>query len=205
MSRLTLIVAATVNNGIGQNAGLPWRLPQEMSYFAHTTSKAPEGSKNVVIMGRNTWESIPKKFRPLKERVNLVVSRNPEYELSQTESSPTRLFPDLSQALNEISTRNIGGNTIHRSFIIGGASLYKDSLLLSPNETAYVDRILLTRILAPSFDDCDVYMPDFQSEGQAWTRASHGELQEWVGFEVSEGIQEENGIKYEFQMWTRTT
>ena len=81
MPRLTLIVAATLTNGIGKNGTLTWRLPKEMSYFARTTTNAPEGSINAVIMGRNTWESIPDKFRPLKNRTNLVISRNASYEL----------------------------------------------------------------------------------------------------------------------------
>lgn len=81
MSRLTLIVAATRTNGIGQNGSLPWQLPQEMSYFARATKTAPEGKVNAVIMGRNTWESIPKKFRPLRDRVNAVVSRNEKYDI----------------------------------------------------------------------------------------------------------------------------
>ena len=71
-----------------------------------------------------------------------------------------------------------------------------------------MDRILLTRILHPSFDECDVFMPDFGAERPAdghglWQRASHAELKEWVGVDVPEGIQEEKGVRYEFQMWTR--
>jgi len=81
MSRLTLIVAVTKSNGIGQNARLPWRLPKEMAYFAQVTSNAPDGRSNALIMGKNTWESIPKKVRPLKNRVNIVISRNKDYEL----------------------------------------------------------------------------------------------------------------------------
>ena len=81
MTKLTLIVAATVSNGIGQSSRLPWRLPQEISYFARVTSNAPEGTKNAVIMGRKTWESIPAKFRPLKDRANVVISRNRDYQL----------------------------------------------------------------------------------------------------------------------------
>jgi dihydrofolate reductase len=81
MSKLTIIVAATKSNGIGQNARLPWRLPAEMAYFARVTSHAPEGQQNSVIMGRNTWESIPTKFRPLKNRINVVISRNKDYNL----------------------------------------------------------------------------------------------------------------------------
>ena len=81
MPRLTIIVAATLNNGIGHNGRLPWRLAKEMQYFARVTSNAPEGSVNAVLMGRNTWESIPKKFRPLPKRVNVVISSNQQYEL----------------------------------------------------------------------------------------------------------------------------
>lgn len=79
MTSLTLIVAATLANGIGQGSRLPWRLPQEMAYFARVTTAAPEGSANAVIMGRNTWESIPPKFRPLKQRKNIVISSNADY------------------------------------------------------------------------------------------------------------------------------
>jgi len=81
MSRLTLIVAATSTNGIGKGGQLPWRLPKEMAYFARVTTTAPEGKKNAVIMGRNTWESIPYKFKPLQKRVNIVVSRNKDLDL----------------------------------------------------------------------------------------------------------------------------
>lgn len=81
MTRLTLIVAATTNNGIGQSGKLPWRLSKEMAHFARVTSNAPEGKMNAVIMGRNTWESIPKKFQPLLKRINVVISRNKDLDL----------------------------------------------------------------------------------------------------------------------------
>lgn len=81
MSRLTLIVAATSTNGIGKGGKLPWRLPKEMSYFAKVTIAAPEGKMNTVIMGRNTWESIPPRFKPLQKRANIVISRNKDLDL----------------------------------------------------------------------------------------------------------------------------
>lgn len=81
MIPLTIIVAATRNNGIGQGSRLPWRLPQEMAYFAKITKQAPNGYINALIMGRKTWESIPKKNRPLIDRVNIVITGNPEYIL----------------------------------------------------------------------------------------------------------------------------
>ena len=70
------------------------------------------------------------------------------------------------------------------------------------------DRILLTRILYPSFDDCDVFLPEFrdlkdENDRLVWTQTSHDELCTWVGSDVPAGIQEEKGVKYEFQMWVR--
>ncbi len=78
---LNIIVAAEESTrGIGKNGNLPWRLPTDMSAFQKLTTKFREpgfetAATNVVIMGRKTWDSIPKKFRPLKNRINIVLSR----------------------------------------------------------------------------------------------------------------------------------
>ncbi|THV04972.1 dihydrofolate reductase [Dendrothele bispora CBS 962.96] len=209
MSRLTLIVAATKTNGIGQEARLPWHLPKEMSYFANVTSKAPEGKKNAVIMGRNTWESIPKKYRPLPKRINLVVSRKTDYVLQETarESSPANLHHSLESAAAQLSRES---DKIHRAFVIGGALLYSQCLSLPSNSSVgFVDRVLLTRIHSPSFDQCDVFMPDFLGEwigspdSNGWKRIPNEAHSDWVGFPVPEGEQDENGVQYEFQLWAR--
>src|ERR1700738_824954 len=74
--------------------------------------------------------------------------------------SPVR----LEQSLQAASTRLATGShpeQIHRQFIIGGASMYSGTLALNNSEMGYVDRVMLTRILSPSFDECDVFMPDF--------------------------------------------
>ncbi|KAG6851077.1 hypothetical protein H0H93_002969 [Arthromyces matolae] len=203
MLRLTIIVAATKANGIGQNGLLPWRLPREMKYFAQVTTAAPEGSMNAVIMGRNTWESIPRKHRPLGRRMNLVASRNTDYELDPSNDGLASLHPNLTSVMEELKSTS---QSCYRAFIIGGASLYSEALDLTTFSPAVVDRVLLTRILT-DFNDCDVFMPDFlKEEGKKrmlWTRSSHAELEEWVGFKVPEGVQEESKVEYEFQMWTR--
>ncbi|KIM48222.1 hypothetical protein M413DRAFT_439942 [Hebeloma cylindrosporum] len=205
MSRLTIIVAATKVNGIGVNARLPWRLPKEMKYFAQVTTSAPEGSQNAVIMGRNTWESIPTKFRPLPKRTNIVISRNATYNLNTTDAQ-VLLKDNLKSALSVFDpSTHTGATNLHRGFIIGGATVYAESLALPMSSTEpIVDRVLLTRILSPEFNECDVFMPDFlTSEKTHWRKSTHSDLEEWVGFEVPEGEQEENGVKYEFQMWVR--
>ena len=119
---------------------------------------------------------------------------------------PSYLHTDFASALAQLEPPDSQLNPIHRVFIIGGASLYSESLALSePSSSAVVDRILLTRILSPDFE-CDVFMPDFLGEGkekEKWNRVTHEELEGWLGFGVPKGEQEENGVRYEFQMWIR--
>ncbi len=111
------------------------------------------------------------------------------------------LKDSLKSALALLPSTNL-----HRGFIIGGAHIYAESLALPLSSTeASVDRVLLTSVLSPDFD-CDVFLNDFlrdKKDGVEWKRASHDALKKWVGFEVPEGEQEENGVKYEFQMWVR--
>jgi hypothetical protein len=73
-----IVVAATKSGGIGLKGVMPWSLPADMEYFRQltsTTTDANSGRLNAVVMGRKTWDSIPQKFRPLKNRVNIVISR----------------------------------------------------------------------------------------------------------------------------------
>lgn len=88
---LTLIVATTPSLGIGFLGSLPWPpLKADLAFFARVTKRAPppgfqtaadssncKRTRNAVIMGRKTWDSLPPKARPLKGRINVVVSRNP--------------------------------------------------------------------------------------------------------------------------------
>ncbi|KAF8609458.1 hypothetical protein BDV93DRAFT_518273 [Ceratobasidium sp. AG-I] len=213
--QLTLVAAATLTNGLGLKGGLPWRLPREMAYFARTTSAAgispsatPNAEINAVVMGRKSWESIPPKFRPLKGRLNVVISSQAELKLDGTgtatgagaEATPTPVLANsLNEALSYLS--NLPASSppfkLRNIFIIGGASIYTQALQ-NPNAT----RILLTRVIEPAYEECDVFFPEIR-ENNEWVRARHAQLVEWVGFDVPEGVQEEKGTKYEFQMWVK--
>jgi len=220
---ITLVVAATLQNGIGAQATLPWRLPKEMAYFAKVTSTAPPSYHNAVVMGRKTWESIPPRFRPLKRRHNVVVSSQSQYDLGSSSldafTPPPSVHTSLKSALSILSQApieepsSVSKSLLHHTFLIGGASLYTQSLSLPST-----NRILLTRILSPAFEECDVFFPNLNQRKQdgindevsniddsavTWKQTSHAELVNWVGFDVPEGEQEEQGVRYEFQMWIR--
>lgn len=77
MRPVDVIVAATPAGGIGAGGALPWHLPSDMALFKAVTSRTRDPTlQNAVIMGRKTWASIPPKFRPLKGRLNVVLSGN---------------------------------------------------------------------------------------------------------------------------------
>ncbi|KAK0103197.1 dihydrofolate reductase [Cadophora gregata] len=192
---LTLIVAATNSMGIGRAGTLPWTgLKKEMAYFARVTRRTSPGATNTVIMGRKTWDSIPAKFRPLKDRTNIVVSRG---DASAANEGEKIVAKSLSQAAEFAKTQS--GSVASKSFVIGGAQIYKASL-----DTKEAKRILLTRVLSEF--ECDTFFPIMlREDGKAsgWVRKSKDDLDRWTGETVPEGIQEENGIRYVFEMWER--
>jgi dihydrofolate reductase len=106
---ITLIAAVARNGVIGSNNALPWHLPEDMKHFRQLTTG------HVVIMGRKTWESLPERFRPLPDRLNVVVTRNADYAAAGA---------TVVHALDEALKVGAGGT----AFIIGGAELYAHAL-----------------------------------------------------------------------------
>lgn len=87
-----MAAALAENGGIGYKNGLPWSIPGDWQYFEHTTTKSygdekqhihkdPTEWSNVVILGRLSFEARPMLKEPLANRYNIVVSRNPEYDV----------------------------------------------------------------------------------------------------------------------------
>ena len=68
---MKLIVATDLNFGIGKDNDLPWSFAKDMQYFKSLTTQNPN---TIVLMGRKTYESIPNKFKPLPDRLNVVIS-----------------------------------------------------------------------------------------------------------------------------------
>ncbi|GAA98441.1 uncharacterized protein L969DRAFT_103072 [Mixia osmundae IAM 14324] len=208
--RLTLIVCCAPDGGIGAKGGLPWSLPGEMRYFSRVTQHVTPSSDNqpatanAVIMGRKSWESIPARFRPLKSRINVVLSRSDEPLPGINDAKWTFQATSILDAIKRLHSSDSTGPRCHRIFIIGGAQIYRDALALDQRSGAWADRILLTQIKEPSFE-CDTHLPDFRNApGEAWQQATLAELARWVEVDMPEGDVEEKDVRYQYQMWQRS-
>ncbi len=119
MNNLSIIVAVDENNGIGYRNQLPWRLSNDLKRFKQLTTG------NVVVMGRKTWESLPKK--PLPERINVVLTRN---------SIDLPVGVQVFSSVKEFIQQDYSPKTI---FIIGGAEIYRQFFPLA--STLYLTRV----------------------------------------------------------------
>ncbi|CCJ30628.1 unnamed protein product, partial [Pneumocystis jirovecii] len=136
------------------------------------------GQMNVVLMGRKTWESLPAHSRPLKNRINVVISRQEVLDLGGG-AYHARSLDDALALLSQIydSTSKI---QLNRVFVIGGGELYKAAM-----EHSRLNRIIATVI--HNEVDCDVFFPiDFRSSQSClpWRKQDHSVLEAWVGSKV---------------------
>lgn len=97
-----LIWAQSTSGVIGRDGGIPWRLPEDMARFKDLTIG------HTVVMGRRTWESLPPKFRPLPDRCNVVLTRNPQYRAEGAE-----VVTAVEDALAVPDAWVIGGSEIY--------------------------------------------------------------------------------------------
>lgn len=118
---LSIIVASSLDYGIGYENKLCWNIPDELKNFRNITLNCyRNNTMNCIIMGKNTWYSLPK--APLKDRINIIISFN-DYEKIKKEIDGIEhvyVFKTIEDALNYIDNDNI----IENCFIIGGAQLY---------------------------------------------------------------------------------
>jgi len=114
---INVIFASTKRGGIGYKNKIPWFIKDDLMHFKNITKQ--KGFINIIIMGKNTWNSLPNK--PLKGRTNIILTRNPmdikEYENTMKQSS-------LLDALN-FSTRVSNTHDVNLS-IIGGEYVYNE-------------------------------------------------------------------------------
>lgn len=126
------IVAVDQNLAIGKAGGLPWHYSADMKFFKATTIR------NAVVMGRRTWLTLK---APLKERQNIVLSRDPNLSL-----------PDSVVLLRDVASviELVNGQDVHL-FVMGGAQVYQSFM-------PHIDRWIVTEVPL-AVDGADTSMP----------------------------------------------
>lgn len=116
MNNFKMIYACDKENGIGKDNKLPWKCQNDMNYFQEKTIG---NGNNCVIMGSNTAKSIPKKFFPLRKRINIILSKTLKYEDLGGKSENVIIFENLYEIFNYLSNKKYEEN-----WIIGGKTIY---------------------------------------------------------------------------------
>lgn len=141
------LIACIGNNGeLGKDGHMIWNVPEDLKRFKELTSNG------IVIMGRKTWESIPSKYKPLSNRINIVVSSNFEYKSDDINNSETNNY-----SLYVINTKDKIIDVVERYkeyknvWVIGGIEIYKMF------EDKY-DKLFITHVCNNCLD-ADTYFP----------------------------------------------
>ncbi|WP_272006707.1 dihydrofolate reductase [Roseovarius sp. ZX-A-9] len=138
---LSLVVARDRNGAIGKDGDIPWHAPEDLAFFQRETTGG------AIIMGRNTWESLP--YKPLKNRLNIVVSSR--------DIDGAERFGSVREALEFAVSKGHA-----RLYGIGGAGIYREMI-------GSADRLLITEV------DLEVDAPDTffpQLEASDWIETS---------------------------------
>lgn len=153
-NKFSIVCALAKNSrGIGIENKLPWKLKEDMEYFRQLTTFTDTDTlyPNVVIMGRNTWTSLPKKFKPLPDRQNIIVSNT--YGI-QPEYSQWKVKKSLTDALQYPSNWQ-------KIFVIGGAKLYEEAINHPGCEKLYLTEVEVDNDNA---DNYDTFFPKISKE-----------------------------------------
>lgn len=157
--KIKLIVAKAKNNVIGKDNDLIWHLPADMRFFTQSTKG------HIVLMGRRNWDSIPLKYRPLSDRINVVITRNTEF------SHPDCVVFNTVESAIEHYTSHTPTSDEKDLYIIGGGQIYKYCM-----ENDLLDEMLITYI-DHSFEG-DTYFPEFDASKWNKERIMHHDIDE---------------------------
>lgn len=135
---ISLVVGRARNGAIGRSGDIPWHIPEDLKTFQRETLGG------AVIMGRSTWDSLPKK--PLPRRFNIVVSSNAQ--------AAEVVVPSVAEAIALATAEGYD-----RIYGIGGAGIYREMMPLA-------HRMLITEV-DTEVPDADTFFPEFSD--QAWT------------------------------------
>ncbi|XP_013872027.1 dihydrofolate reductase [Austrofundulus limnaeus] len=180
-----LIAAICNDRGIGKDGALPWSLPTEFQYFLNTITRVSRpGNMNLIIWGHLSWNSRPENMLPLANSLHVVLSKT----LTTVPDQAHFLCRDFESAVRLAAEPPLAG-IMETIWVLGGTQVYEDAL-----KHPWCDLLYLTDVMADF--DCDVFFPEFDRK--------LFRLQDRFP-DVPSDIQEENGIKFKYQVFKKET
>ena len=179
---VSIIAAIDQQHGIGKHGGMAWHLPQEYAYFCKTTKKTSRPDRhNMVIMGHRSWKSLRPPYQPLPDRLNVVLTRQPDQFDARFLSNPdVCVCRSFDQALKQLANAKAIGKIEH-GFVIGGGDVYQQAIHHPCCHRLYITHIDHTF-------DCDVFFPSIPNRFSPISRSRP---------------QQEDGISYQFVVYER--
>lgn len=147
------IVAVDLKWGIGCEGKLLQMIPEDMKFFKEKTLG------NVVVMGRETFESLPGKS-PLKDRINIVLTRDKSF--CDSRLTICNSVEETLEKLKQYDSDNV--------YIIGGEAIYNEFL-------PYCNEIFITKIQKEY--DADKYFPNIDID-KTWVLESVSEMKQYM-------------------------
>lgn len=139
------------SQGIGSKGEIPWKCKADMDYFRQVTTNTNSVKRNAVIMGYNTWKSLPNKYKPLPNRYNVILSKNIERRQTIECDYDNNVFTYSSFLEAHVDLSN--KEEIEQIFIIGGESLYKECIQSKYCITLYINTI------NQEYENIDTFFP----------------------------------------------
>jgi dihydrofolate reductase len=140
---INMIVAHDRNYGIGNEGNIPWYISEDLKYFRNLTQT------HIIVMGRKTYYSIPSTRRPLPNRINIILTNNPEKYISNEKV----VFCNELQLISYINYFNKTYNN-HKVFFIGGTEIYKRYMNIVDNlYITYIDKEYKCDTFFPQYDN----------------------------------------------------
>lgn len=179
MKKISLILAVDEKNWLWKNNKLAWSLSSDLKYFKNITSSTKDLWKlNAVVMWKNTWESIPEKFRPLPNRVNCILSKTIKFESIKSKIDDFVIyFNSIESCIEELNKKA----NLESIFVIWWANIYNQFL-----NHKNLDKIYLTKVYWDYW--CDVFF--------SW-------IPENFILESESELLEENSIKFKFLVYKK--
>ena len=189
---MNMIVAKSLNGGIGLAKSLPWKLTKDLKLFKKLTTGLFNGNNtdftktnptlamNAIIMGRTTWDGLP--IKPLPNRFNIVLSRKMDYtHVNINDAKNIVLEKNIDNIDNQIKLVNP-----KQTWVIGGKEIYNEFL-----KTNKIENIVMTNILT-SFP-VDTYLDSIDEIN--YKHNSNFQLY-W-----SSNIIEDSGLKFNIEIY----